>query len=292
MNKIYLAGGCFWGLQGYFDGIVGVVKTVVGYANGTGNPKYEDVCRGNGYAETICVEYENISLNQILQYYFRVIDPISINRQGNDTGIQYRTGIYYTDENQKKEIEDFIQKEQKKYDKMIVVEVEPLKNFYPAEDYHQKYLEKNPTGYCHIDINKNKRKAIDPNDYKKLSDLELREKLTPFQYAITQENATEPPFENEFYDNTKKGIYVDITTGEPLFSSDDQFLCSCGWASFTHPIAPEVVNYRRDISHGMDRIEVRSRVGDAHLGHVFNDGPNGNLRYCINSAALKFIPKK
>ncbi|MBS9775621.1 MAG: peptide-methionine (R)-S-oxide reductase MsrB [Fusobacterium sp.] len=294
IKEIYLAGGCFWGVQAYFDKIEGIVETKVGYANGEKeNPTYEDVCNGVGHSETLYMKYDEniISLKAILQYYFRIIDPTSLNKQGNDIGVQYRTGVYFVDEADEQIILEFIKKEQERYPRKIVVEVLKIENFYSAEEYHQKYLEKNPTGYCHININLAKDIVIDDEKYKKEDTEILKEKLTKIQYAVTQENATEPAFQNEYNDCHDKGIYVDITTGEPLFISTNKFESGCGWPSFTKPIAMEVLNYREDISHGMNRIEVRSRVGNAHLGHVFEDGPrqSGGLRYCINSAALRFV---
>ncbi|QNM15331.1 peptide-methionine (R)-S-oxide reductase MsrB [Fusobacterium hominis] len=296
IGNIYFAGGCFWGVEGYFKKIQGVISTEVGYANGNfDNPSYEDlVYRNSGHAETVYIRYDKdrITLSKLIKYYFRIIDPTSLNKQGNDRGIQYRTGIYYTDLEDKDIILKEIENEQKKYKEKIVVEVMQLKRFDKAEDYHQDYLDKNPGGYCHINLNLAKAPLIDDNDYKKLSQEELKNKLSWEQYHVTQENGTEFAFENEYYDNHKKGIYVDITSGEPLFISTDKFDSGCGWPSFAKPIAPEVVSYKKDNSYGMDRIEVRSRVGNAHLGHVFNDGPRnlGGLRYCINSASLRFIP--
>lgn len=296
---IYLAGGCFWGVEAYIARIYGVAVVTVGYANGnTQNPTYEDVCfKNTGFAETAQVSYdpEKISLEKLLQYYFKIIDPTSLNKQGNDRGDQYRTGIYFTDEKDFKVIKEVVAMEQKKYSKTIVTEVLPLKNYYLAEEYHQDYLEKNPNGYCHVDFSNlgdQNKVVVNENDYKKPSDAELKNILTPQQYNVTQKSATEPSFSGEFWDNHKAGIYVDVTTGEPLFSSDDKFDSGCGWPSFSKPIDPYVVNYKVDKSFGMERTEVRSRVGDAHLGHVFNDGPIelGGFRFCINSVSLKFIP--
>ena len=176
------------------------------------------------------------------------------------------------------------------------IEVEPLSNYYPAEEYHQKYLDKNPGGYCHIGVAefanaKVLQAAMKP--YQVKSKEELQKTLTPLQYEVTQNSATEAPFQNEYYNNFKEGIYVDITTGEPLFVSTDKFESGCGWPSFSKPINPDLVQELKDSTLGMQRIEVRSKTGDAHLGHVFPDGPSelGGLRYCINSASLQFIPK-
>jgi len=278
-KEIYLAGGCFWGLEKYLGNIPGVAATEVGYANGkTERPTYEEVCRQDtGHAETVRLTYDptEISLMRLLSLFYKVIDPTSINRQGNDVGKQYRTGIYYTDQEDYPVIQQSIDQLQKEHTKTIAIETLPLENYYTAEEYHQKYLDKTPGGYCHINP-----------QYFEIA------KLTPMQYEVAMNKGTEPPYQNDYWDNFKEGIYVDITTGEPLFSSKDKFE-ACGWPSFSKPIDPEGVKSEKDRSHGMIREEVRSRVGDIHLGHVFEDGPreSGGLRYCINSAALRFIPK-
>lgn len=287
---IYFAGGCFWGVEKYFSQIHGVMETKVGYANGKiVNPTYEQVTTGKtAFTETVEVKYDpaKISLNALLECYFSIIDPTSLNKQGNDAGTQYRTGIYYTNQNDEKVIDDFIVQEQKKYKKPIVVEVEKLKNFYPAEEYHQKYLEKNPHGYCHIKISDTKK-------YFKPEKDEIKKKLNDTQYKVTQEGATEPPHSSKYNNSFEKGIYVDIVSGEPLFSSKDKFKCGCGWPSFSIPIDKKFLVEKPDNSLGMQRVEVRSKIANSHLGHVFNDGPKekGGLRYCINGSALKFIPK-
>lgn len=291
---IYLAGGCFWGLEAYMERIQGVIDAVSGYANGKGDTTNYQLLHATDHAETVKVTYDpnKISLDKLLQYYFRVIDPTSINKQGNDRGRQYRTGIYYQNEQDKAVIEAALKTLQSKYQVPIQIEVEPLKNYVEAEEYHQDYLKKNPNGYCHIDIKKADEPLIDDKKYPKPSDAELKQKLTALQYDVTQGKHTERSFSNEYWDNFAPGIYVDITTGEPLFSSKDKFESGCGWPSFTKPIAAEVAEYQRDNSFNMTRIEVLSRSGHAHLGHVFDDGPRdkGGLRYCINSASIKFIP--
>ena len=296
IREIYLAGGCFWGVEGYFKRIEGVKDTTCGYANGkTANPSYEDVCRHNtGHAETVRVLFDTdvINLEDLLIHYFRIIDPVSVNKQGNDVGTQYRTGIYYTDESLLPVIKAAVEREQRKYNEKIAVEVLPLENFYSAEEYHQNYLDKNPNGYCHINLNLANEPIVRSENYKKLDDKELKEKLTTLQYDVTMNAATERPFDNEFNSNFERGIYVDITSGEPLFLSTDKFESGCGWPSFSKPIQKDLVRYNEDLSLGRRRIEVRSNAADAHLGHVFDDGPSelGGLRYCINSAALHFIP--
>lgn len=296
-KSIYFAGGCFWGMQAYFDNIIGVSSTIVGYANGhIEHPTYEMVCNhSTGHAETIQVLYDDsiVSLATLLDMYFEVIDPVSINRQGNDIGNQYRTGIYYSNKEDRFIIKDKLSELQRQYEEPIVVECDSLHCFYPAEEYHQEYLRKNPNGYCHIprDVIQNANLVHKPQ-YQKPSKKDLKAILTDEQYAVTQENMTEKPYQNIYYEHKEKGIYVDITTGEPLFLSCDKYDAGCGWPSFTKPISSSVVKRKKDLSLGMQRNEIRSHIGDAHLGHVFNDGPSqsGGLRYCINSAALRFIP--
>lgn len=297
IKEIYLAGGCFWGLEEYFSQIEGVLETQVGYANGQVETTSYQLLKQTDHAETVLVRYapEVIQLREVLLYYFRVIDPFSINQQGPDKGRQYRTGIYYTEEADLAEIQAVMTQQEEQFGRgPLAVELEPLRHFIDAEEYHQDYLKKNPTGYCHIDVSQSQIPVIDAQDYQKPADAQLRADLTPEQYAVTQEAATERPFTNAFWENDEAGIYVDITTGEPLFLSTDKFDSGCGWPSFTKPISKEVALYVQDLSHGMNRIEVKSRAGHAHLGHVFDDGPRdrGGLRYCINSAALRFIPRE
>ncbi len=295
-KEIWLAGGCFWGVEAYFSRVRGVLATTVGYANGkTENPTYEEVCSGKtGHAETVHVVYnpQVVSLDQLLRHFFRIIDPTARNRQGNDVGPQYRSGIYYRDPEDLPAIRSVVAEVQKEYHKLVVTEVLPLTNFYPAEEYHQKYLEKNPGGYCHVDLSLAARELSPPAAYRKPSPGEIKKKLTPLQYDVTQRNQTEPPFANPYWDNHEPGLYVDVVTGEPLFSSKDKFDSGTGWPSFTRPIDPGAVTYRKDFKAGMERVEVRSKIGDSHLGHVFDDGPveKGGRRFCINSAALRFIP--
>lgn len=340
-HMIYLAGGCFWGLEAFVKHLPGVIETQVGYANGTTeSPSYRDVCNGNtGHAETVAVAYDRTILPTalLIKAFLEVIDPTSVNRQGNDVGSQYRSGIYYADMHDVPIIETELREVESLYDKPIAVEVEPIDGFFPAEEYHQDYLDKNPGGYCHINVRSADEFArrndlgnrvfltteqlisevdddadpaesaqvpdqtdsepsaegmIDPARYRKPSESELKSRLPELSYRVTQQSETERPFTGEYDRTFDKGIYVDITTGEPLFSSIDKFESGCGWPSFTHPIADEVVTEHMDTSFNTLRTEVRSRAGDAHLGHVFPDGPEeaGGMRYCINSAALRFIP--
>lgn len=298
-NVIYLAGGCFWGLEKLMQSIPGVIDAQSGYANGTGkaDAKYQTILGGKtGFRETVRVEYDpaKVSLDHLLLAYFYVIDPTVLNKQGNDTGTQYQTGIYYTNTQAQAVVERIVELERGRH-KVFAVEVGPLKNYYPAEEYHQNYLDKNPGGYCHISPAKIKLLStlkIDAGAYKKPAAETIRDKLTAEQFQVTQQNGTELPFRNEFWDKFAKGIYVDIVTGEPLFSSTDKYQSSCGWPAFTKPIEAPLLVKRKDTSHGMVRTEVRSRSGDSHLGHVFtgdHESPNG-VRYCINSASLRFIP--
>ncbi|WP_324823958.1 peptide-methionine (R)-S-oxide reductase MsrB [Sinanaerobacter sp. ZZT-01] len=300
-KEIYLAGGCFWGTEKYFESIPGVLSTEVGYANGgTENPTYEEVCYNDtGHAETVKVEYEEskIGLPYLLELYYDAINPVSVNRQGGDIGQQYRTGIYFTNGADEPVIHDSIKKLQEKHREKIAIEVKPLLNYYRAEEYHQNYLDKNPGGYCHIDTDqfeKAKHAADVSRIYPKREQDELKKSLSDLQFTVTQNGNTEPPFQNEFFNEFREGIYVDITTGEPLFLSSDKFESGCGWPSFSKPIDAEKLIDVTDKSYGMVRTEVRSKNSDAHLGHVFKDGPvdKGGLRYCINSASLRFIPKE
>ncbi len=317
-QTIYLAGGCFWGLEAYFERIEGVVDAVSGYANGkTDKPSYEDVLSGSGHAETVKVTYDadKVDLATILQYYFRVIDPTSINKQGNDRGVQYRTGIYHTEQSQTTIINQALAELQQDYQAKIAIENQALEHFYPAEEYHQDYLSKNPNGYCHIDISLADDKieppvasqtentlsnltaltieeTLDPKRYQDFKQKDLKKTLSTEQYRITQQAGTERAFSHDYDHLFAKGIYIDVVSGEPLFSSVDKYDSGCGWPSFTKPIVPEVVVEHEDLSFNMRRVEVRSRVANSHLGHVFTDGPKdkGGLRYCINGASLEFIP--
>lgn len=296
MNKtIYFAGGCFWGTAHLFSLVAGVESTVAGYANSlVPNPTYEMVCTGATHAaETVQVVYDDsrVGLSELIMIYFRSIDPLSLNRQGGDVGTQYRTGIYYTDPTDLAVIDAVVATVQRRYTEKLAVEVGELENFYPAELYHQDYLYKNPDGYCHVDpaLFAEVRKRSERAAHKE----ELRQRLTPLQWEVTQNGATERPFVNEYDHEFRPGIYVDITDGTPLFVSARKYDSGCGWPAFSRPIANELITEHADDSFGRHRTEVRSASSGAHLGHVFNDGPaaDGGLRYCINSASLRFVPK-
>ena len=306
--EIYLAGGCFWGTEALLRLINGVESVESGYANGmTSNPTYREVCSGSGHAETVHVIYNSnvVSLSKILDVYFTSINPISKNRQGNDKGIQYRTGIYYSNAQDADIINKSLENLQKHYDKPLAIETGEILNFYRAEEEHQEYLIKNPNGYCHVPYyvfdEANKTHLSDNSTehhrdtvYNKPSDEYLRQNLTAMQYAVTQDAETEPPFKNAYNKEFREGIYCDITTGQPLFISTAKFESGCGWPAFSRPIDEALLDEIEDHSHGMVRTEVRVKASGAHLGHVFNDGPKdkGGLRYCINSASLRFIPRE
>ena len=296
---IHLAGGCFWGLEKLMQSIPGVTSTISGYANGKGAElaNYKAVCSGKtDFREAVRVEYDSqrISLDAILFAYFYVIDPTKKNQQGNDLGSQYQTGIYYSDDESQKIVERIVSIEKGRV-KHFMVEVGPLINFYSAEEVHQNYLDKNPNGYCHIPIEEIKyfsKLTIDPGLYQKPAKEIIKDTLSEEQYRVTQTSGTEAPFTNEYWQFDQVGIYVDVVTGEPLFSSLDKYQSSCGWPAFKAPIEEPSVIKIDDYTHGMIRSEVRSRSGDSHLGHVFlndHESPNGT-RFCINSASLKFIP--
>ncbi len=301
LKDIWLAGGCFWGVEAYMARIAGVADTTVGYANGKTEtpPSYEEVChRNTGHAETVHIRYDpdRLPLEVLLRHFFEIIDPTALNRQGGDVGAQYRTGIFFKEEADLDVIGRVLDEVRRHHAKPVVTEVFPLIHFHPAEELHQDYLEKNPGGYCHVSFDTLPKEfpAEKMQNYAKPEKAQLRARLTSLQYAVTQESATERPFSHPYYQNREQGLYVDVVTGEPLFFSSDQFDAGCGWPSFTAPARPEAVHYREDASHGMHRTEVRSHSGDSHLGHLFMDGPAeaGGRRFCINGAALRFIPKE
>ncbi len=293
LSTIYLAGGCFWGVEAYMERIPGVYDAVSGYANGTTeNPTYQDVLySGTGHAETVRVIYdsEQVSLSKLLSQFFKVVDPTTLNKQGNDVGTQYRSGVYYVQESDKETVENSLSDLAAEYEKPIVVEAQMLENFYLAEEYHQDYLTKNPNGYCHIDLGlATEGIEISPELYPAPPIEEIRSALSTIEFDVTQNAGTEMAFTNELNGNTEVGIYVDIVTGQPLFLSTDKYDSGTGWPSFTKPIASEVVAEVPDLF----AFAVKSTSGNTHLGHVFNDGPQdeGGLRYCINGASLRFVP--
>lgn len=287
LRQICLAGGCFWGLQGYFRRLFGVLNAEACYANGKDEHTSYYELAISGHAEAVFIEYDafRISLAEILTRFISIIDPTSLNRQGNDVGTQYRSGIYLMSSNDLPVVEAVLNQARTRYEREIVVECQRLKNLVMAEEYHQDYLEKNPNGYCHIDLNL----AAAPLDDSFKKDLS---KLSPQAFYITQQNGTEAPFSSPLNSQKAEGFYLDITSGEPLFTSKDKFDSGSGWPSFVRPLSTTTLTYNADNSASMQRIEVRSRLSGAHLGHVFSDGlkDRGGLRYCINGAALEFLP--
>ena len=296
VDVIYLAGGCFWGTEKLMQSIPGVIAATSGYANGEDGtvPTYETV-RSTGHKETVRVEYKpsEVSLDAILFAYFRSVDPKATNRQGNDSGTQYQAGVYWSDDIAKQTVLRVADVERLRFDG-FAVEIAPLRNFYDAEEYHQDYLDKHPSGYCHISLEEFELVAhmiIDPADYPRPPEEEIRTTLSELQYSVTQEAATEPSFENEYWNYHERGIYVDVVTGEPLFSSSDKFDSGTGWPSFTKGIDENALILLPDDSGGQSRTEVLSRTGNTHLGHVFYgpDESSSGVRFCINSASLRFV---
>ncbi|OZT12519.1 methionine sulfoxide reductase [Priestia aryabhattai] len=293
------AGGCFWCMVKPFDEQPGILKVVSGYTGGhTENPTYKEVCsETTGHYEAVQITFDPqvFPYEKLLELYWPQIDPTDPGGQFADRGDSYRTAIFYHTDEQKQLAEASKQQLEKsgRFSSPIVTQILPAKPFYEAEEYHQDYYKKNKFRYSMYRRGSGRDRFIKENWKDTGRDEELKKRLTPIQYEVTQNDATEPPFRNEFWNHTEEGIYVDIVSGEPLFSSRDKYDAGCGWPSFTKPINKEEVKENMDVSHNMVRTEVRSKAANSHLGHVFEDGPTeaGGLRYCINSAALRFVPK-
>ncbi len=308
LKKATFAGGCFWCVESDLEIVTGVVKAVSGYSGGPEKkPTYKDVSYGRtGHLEAVQVIYnpDKISYEKLLDVFFRHIDPTDAGGQFVDRGPQYATAVFYHDEEQKIMAEKFIKEldETGRFTKKIVTPVRQYEEFYNAEDYHQDFYKKKPVHYKRYRNGSGRDSFIQKvwgqketsieKKYTKPDDETIKAMLTDTQYKVARQDGTEPPFRNEFWDNKEEGIYVDIVSGEPLFSSSDKFKSGTGWPSFTKPLVAKYVVEKKDSTHFMIRIEVRSKIGDSHLGHVFPDGPAPTgQRYCINSASLRFIPK-
>lgn len=294
------AGGCFWCMVSPFDEYPGVVKVVSGYTGGNmPDPTYEQVCAGGtGHVEAVQITYDPhiLSYETLLEMFWRQIDPTDSRGQFCDLGSSYKTAIFYhTPEQQAAaETSKATLAEGGRFDAPIVTPILAASKFWPAEDYHQGFYKKSPAHYKNYRKGSGRDEFIQKHWSQAKDSTALRQELTDMQFHVTQEDGTEPPFKNEYWDEEREGIYVDIVSGEPLFTSLDKFDAGCGWPSFTKPLQKDLVEEKLDKSRGRIRTEVRSKPSDSHLGHVFNDGPKdaGGLRYCINSAALRFIAKE
>ncbi|AWD66114.1 MULTISPECIES: peptide-methionine (S)-S-oxide reductase MsrA [Priestia] len=294
------AGGCFWCMVKPFDEQPGIIKVVSGYTGGhKENPTYKEVCsETTGHYEAVQITFdpEVFPYEKLLELYWPQIDPTDAGGQFADRGDSYRTAIFYHNEHQKELAEESKQQLEAsgRFSEPIATQILPAKPFYEAEEYHQGYYKKNKFRYAMYRRGSGRDRFIKENWKDFGRDEQLKTTLTPIQYEVTQNDATEPPFRNEFWDHTEDGIYVDIVSGEPLFSSTDKYDAGCGWPSFTKAINKDEVKENMDVSHNMVRTEVRSKTANSHLGHLFDDGPQdaGGLRYCINSAALRFVPKE
>ena len=313
LREATFAGGCFWCTEADLEKLPGVVKVISGYTGGKKeNPTYEEVSSGTtGHVEAVQVYYDpsKITYEELLGFFWKHVDPIDPGGQFVDRGPQYRSAIFYHDEEQKRlagKSKEALDKSGK-FNKPIVTEIIKFTKFFEAEAYHQDYYKEHPLKYGYYRDASGRdqflskvwgkdlegTKPHDERTYKKPDDTTLRKKLSSFGYEVTQKNGTEPAFQNEYWDNKREGIYVDIVSGEPLFSSLDKFDSGTGWPSFTKPLEPDHIVEKEDSSFFMGRIEVRSKDADSHLGHVFHDGPKPTgFRYCMNSAALRFIPKE
>ncbi|MBW0931951.1 peptide-methionine (S)-S-oxide reductase MsrA [Priestia megaterium] len=293
------AGGCFWCMVKPFDEQPGIIKVVSGYTGGhKENPTYKEVCsETTGHYEAVQITFdpEVFPYEKLLELYWPQIDPTDAGGQFADRGDSYRTAIFYHNEHQKTLAEESKQQLEAsgRFSEPIATQILPAKPFYEAEEYHQGYYKKNKFRYAMYRRGSGRDRFIKENWKDFGRDEQLKTTLTPIQYEVTQNDATELPFRNEFWDHTEDGIYVDIVSGEPLFSSTDKYDAGCGWPSFTKAINKDEVKENMDVSHNMVRTEVRSKTANSHLGHLFDDGPQdaGGLRYCINSAALRFVPK-